>query len=257
MDLQTETDELEVVVVKSWYSYHAKHRDGWEMNIEWEDLDGKTHNCGSLSYPEQLDVGDSYTILVDAATHSRRNLPGEGNITMVIMGVCLCSGSFILVTKVTDRNKTVNTIQKILISEFVQEAEIPPAHIRRYVPRETPRTLQSRMGRVGVPLPLEVVPCCLNFFVSCVTFSLIKERKASCFRYPPFFSLFCVPRQTVQDGSPVFPLLFFACCLVCFLYFPIPFRYSMLPFFSPLFPLFSQQGARWPNGSFSGTGVRE
>ena len=47
MDLQTETDELEVVVVKSWYSYHAKHRDGWEMNIEWEDLDGKTHNRNS------------------------------------------------------------------------------------------------------------------------------------------------------------------------------------------------------------------
>lgn len=96
MDLQTETDEIEAVVVKSWYSHNAKHRDGWEMNIEWEDLDGKTHSCGSLSNPEQLDVGDRYTILVDAATHSRRILPGEGNIAMVIMGACLCSGSFIL-----------------------------------------------------------------------------------------------------------------------------------------------------------------
>ncbi len=99
MELQIETEEIKAVVVKSWYSHNAKHRDGWKMNIEWVDLDGNMHSYGSLSNPDQLDVGDSYTMLVDAETHSRRILSKEGNIAMVVMGVCLCSGSFILIIK--------------------------------------------------------------------------------------------------------------------------------------------------------------
>lgn len=98
MDLQIETDEIEAVVVKSWYSHNSKQK-GWKMNIEWVDLDGNMHSDGSLSNPDQLDVGDSYTMLVDAETHSRQIISTEGNIVIVVMGVCLCSGSFILIIK--------------------------------------------------------------------------------------------------------------------------------------------------------------
>lgn len=98
-DLLIETDEIEAVVVKSWYSHNTKHRNGWEMNIEWTDLDGNMHSDGSLSNPDQLDVGDRYTMMVDAETHSRRIISTKGNIFMFVMGVCLCSGSFILIIK--------------------------------------------------------------------------------------------------------------------------------------------------------------
>lgn len=99
VDAVTKTEEIEAVVVKEYKtnaSVHTHTSGGWRMNIEWEDLNGTVQTEGNIVNKDRLEVGDTYTILVDAKTQSRRVLSKAGSIMMFGIGVCFCLGSFAL-----------------------------------------------------------------------------------------------------------------------------------------------------------------
>lgn len=91
-DLMIETSEIEAKVVHTYVSHNVKHASHGKpkMNIEWVDRSGNQHVEGNLLNKNHLVVGDTYTILVDAKTHSRRILSKSGNIIMICSGIFLC-----------------------------------------------------------------------------------------------------------------------------------------------------------------------
>ena len=98
-DLFTKTEEIEAMVVNAYEtssSVHTHNPGGWKMNIEWVDLNGNVQTEGNLRNKSGLEAGDTYTILVDAKTQSRRVLSKAGSIFMFVMGICVCGGSIIL-----------------------------------------------------------------------------------------------------------------------------------------------------------------
>ncbi len=86
-DLWTESVEIQAEVVKTFRSGGKAGTGGPKMNIEWVDLNGEVQKDGSLHNGYRLDVGDTYTIRVDAKTQSRRVLTPVGSIILSGMGL--------------------------------------------------------------------------------------------------------------------------------------------------------------------------
>ncbi len=93
-DCFIKTDEIDAVVTHTFETHHNVHTHnpgGAKMNIEWVDLNGEEQTDGSISNREALSEGDTYTILVDAKTHSRRVTGKVGSIVLFVIGViCSC-----------------------------------------------------------------------------------------------------------------------------------------------------------------------
>lgn len=90
-DCVTETQEIEARVIHTYEGHNSRYsRKAPKMNIEWLDRNGNYHTEGNLANENHLVVGDTYTILVDAKTQSRRVLSKSGSIFMVISGIFLC-----------------------------------------------------------------------------------------------------------------------------------------------------------------------
>ncbi len=99
-DCFIETDEIEAVVTHTFETNHNVHTHnpgGDKMNIEWVDLDGEVQTEGSILNREALSEGDTYTILVDAKTHSRRVTGKVGSVVLFVVGVICCGASIKLI----------------------------------------------------------------------------------------------------------------------------------------------------------------
>lgn len=90
-DIVTETREMEARVIRTYESHSGRYSHGGpKMSIEWLGRNGEHHTEGNLANMNHLVVGDTYTILVDAKTQSRRVLSKSGSIFMFITGIFLC-----------------------------------------------------------------------------------------------------------------------------------------------------------------------
>lgn len=98
-DLFVESVEIDAVVSHTYEteSHHVgkTHTNGGpKMNIEWIDLNGEVQTEGSLYNRDYLEEGDTFPILVDAETQSRRVLTKGGSIVCFILGILFFLGGF-------------------------------------------------------------------------------------------------------------------------------------------------------------------
>lgn len=89
-DLFVDSVEIEAVVTKTYRSSGRAGSGGAKMNIEWVDLNGDTQTQGTMQNGYGLEVGDIYTILVDAKTHSRMVTSPTGSVCMFLGGLLGC-----------------------------------------------------------------------------------------------------------------------------------------------------------------------
>lgn len=66
------------------------------MNIEWTDLEGNVQTEQNITGSSELEVGDAYSIQVDARTHSRRVPSKTGSIVLFSLGILFCVGSLLM-----------------------------------------------------------------------------------------------------------------------------------------------------------------
>lgn len=77
-----ETDRIDATVYDAYYS------SGYYYRLEWYDLNGK--RCSEqIEGKNDLSVGDTLEIIVDAETHSRRMYSTAGYIFSLILGLPL------------------------------------------------------------------------------------------------------------------------------------------------------------------------
>lgn len=86
-DLWTESVEIQAEVVKTFRVFGKHTRFFRNVNIEWTDLNGEIQKEGSLHDRYRLEVGDTYTIRVDAETQSRTVLTAAGSIIFFVVGL--------------------------------------------------------------------------------------------------------------------------------------------------------------------------
>ena len=86
-DLFVDSVEIEAVVTNTYLDYRGKGNPRPKMNIEWEDLQGDIQTEGSMYNEYNLEVGDTYIILVDEETHSKMTNSVSGSIVLFVIGL--------------------------------------------------------------------------------------------------------------------------------------------------------------------------
>lgn len=111
-DLAVKTVEKDATVVKTYVLSSSGGRSHWHkssggphMNIEWTDAGGEIQADESIFNKDGLKVGDTFTILVDAKTQSRRIYPTAGNIFCFVLGILFSVGSFMLIKLLYTRER--------------------------------------------------------------------------------------------------------------------------------------------------------